>query len=293
MRCRAVTRGRCEQQRSEWDRAELTVEVVQCALDLDGEPFEWAALGRRPFARNVLQSDVQPPRKIELTAVVDGEHSPIFGEICEPDRALVGFVERCDIALRGLRNIDHRQRDARVLAFPDLRLDELIASRHGVHQVIARRGAIWRRHIQHIDGGIIDVVVDHVLDAPADCALQLLLRHVRRLHQYQLVLARTQQGDALIAPQMHALRHFRQLLLLAIQRLGAVATDVRLARATEIPVREFDFLRANGKSEPAWKLLLAADPAQHKIPQLSQVLEVNSISHCRQITFWGIGRSFQ
>ena len=70
------------------------------------------------------------------------------------------------------------------------RADGLVARRHCVHGVIAGRRIFGQRDVKQIHRGVIDVIVQLILDAPADRRFQFLARHIGSVHQQQLVVLR-------------------------------------------------------------------------------------------------------
>src|SRR5262249_36853273 len=66
--------------------------------------------------------------------------------------------------------------------------------------------------------------------------------------------------------------------------------DQRLRTRLKTPVRELHRIGIHRDRKPAGTFLFACEPAEHASPQVSEILEVNSITHCRQITFSNVGK---
>ena len=64
---------------------------------------------------------------------------------------------------------------------------------------LARTAAVLvDRDVEHVDGGVVDVEIEHVLQAPAHRGLEFLGRHVGRVDREHLVFAAAEHGQAAV-----------------------------------------------------------------------------------------------
>src|SRR5688572_15978800 len=169
------------------------------------------------------------------------------------DSALLGFQANRNVALRGVRDVDDRQRNAAGGEAIERRADGLVAGGHRIHVVRALRAPRGHRHIQHVDGRIVDVVVEHVLDAPAHRRLELLGLDRRRLDQKDVVFLRLEQRGAAEAFQAELARHALEGLGLGRLPRPLLGEFDRGLAALRHHVREAHRGLAELEREPAWR----------------------------------------
>ena len=205
-----VFRHRPEQQFRQRDVLVLALEVIERALQLDSDALEV----RLPLAflrcDELGPGEIQPAREVELALEGEGEQAAGVIEGQHADATVGGFVEFGDVALGRFRNIDHLQRNLGPLELCDLPLHDRILRRDRVHIVALPRRILVDRNVEHVHGGVVDVVIEQILDAPADRRLQFLARHIGRVHHQQLVFRGLQQRRAAIAAQFVLLRRMLQ-----------------------------------------------------------------------------------
>ncbi len=126
-----------------------------------------------------LEPDINAPREIQLTAKVDREQHLLAIRVEHRDTAVVRFQQGRDIALRGFLDVDDRERNLKTRKALHAGLDHLVLRGHRVHRMAAACIRRIGRNIEHVDRGLIDRVIEHVLDAPARSVLQLRGRYVR------------------------------------------------------------------------------------------------------------------
>ena len=79
------------------------------------------------------------------------------------------------------------------------RLTTVGFGRHRIHHAM-RTAARMRRHLEHVDDGVVDMEIDEVLDAPAHGGAQLVGRDVGRFDEQQTVAGGIQHADGRCAP---------------------------------------------------------------------------------------------
>jgi hypothetical protein len=169
------------------------------------------------------------------------------------------LVQRGQVALRRLADVDHGERHARRLELADAALQQVVARRHGEDLALARRGrGVGRRNVEHVDGRVLDAVIDEILHFPAHRALQLGRRHVGCLDQQQLVLAVGQHRGALMALDVQLARAARP-----------VVADRPLARCRWMRVHKGHRVRVHRGREPSRDLASACEPAEQIYPSFS------------------------
>ena len=107
--------------------------------------------------------------------------------------------KRRDVAQRELGNVDDVELETRALDAFDLALDDLGFRRDRVHHA-TRAAARMRRHLEHVDDGVVDVEIDEILHAPAHGGTQLIGGHVGRFDEQQPVTAGIEHADGRCAP---------------------------------------------------------------------------------------------
>src|SRR5258706_8146663 len=118
-------RGR-EQHFAHADKGELPLEVVKAALNLQENPvlrIVGAALGE---LLQLLESDIDAPREIQLTAKVDREQHLLAIRVEHRDTTVVRLQQGRDIALRGFLDVDDRERDPKARKALHASLDHLV-----------------------------------------------------------------------------------------------------------------------------------------------------------------------
>ena len=202
---KVLRRGRNQELRH-GDGAELPLEIVQRALQLQRRALKRFAARGLVGTRERLQAEFQPSREEQLGAVVDRQQPPVLREVDQRHAAVARLGERGDVALAGFRNVDRLQGDAGGLEAPDAFADERIGRAHREHVVARARAALAEGNVEHVDGRVRDVIVEHVLDAPAHRGLQLGGGNVRRFDLEHLVFARRHQRRAAVSVHVQFLR---------------------------------------------------------------------------------------
>src|SRR5476649_1378190 len=67
---------------------------------------------------------------------------------------------------------------------------------HHEHHVRMAGGVLVDRDVEHVDGGVVDVEIEYVLQAPAHGRFQFFGRHIGRVELQQLVFAAAEQDAA-------------------------------------------------------------------------------------------------
>ncbi len=153
--------------------------------------------------------------------------------------------------LRGLGDVDHRKRYARSREALDAALDDVIARGDRVHRMAAAAASRVDRNIEHVDGGVVEVIVDHVLHAPAHRSLQLDRRYIGRLDQQELIVAGRQQRQASIVVDAQVLRDAVGILERSVKRARAATLDRALSRRLAHAVSKRQRSGLHGHCQPA------------------------------------------
>ena len=122
-------------------------------------------------------------------------------------------------------------------------LDDLGFRRHRVHHAV-RAAARMRRHLEHVDDGVVDVEIDEILDAPAHGGAQLVGRHVGRFDEQQAVAGGIEHADRRRAPARQSARATRANGSCAPSLLVDAALEPRLARRSAASLAPRPRLRA-------------------------------------------------
>src|SRR5450432_2640941 len=115
--------------------AELMIEVVERALQLERDPLEQLLAGFRGCAVGQrLRADVDVAQRVELAVAAEGEQAATIVEGDERQAAIGLFEQRGKIALSGLGHVDGLERDARALERLDARAHPLAPRRDGENE---------------------------------------------------------------------------------------------------------------------------------------------------------------
>src|SRR5205823_12699603 len=115
--------------------------MVQRALDLQHHALVRTETGALHVGGELLDAQLQSAREVQLAAVADREQAPVAAEIDQRYAAVLLLVKRGDVALRGFRNIDHRERNARFVELADALPDDFLAREHRVKLLASTVGA--------------------------------------------------------------------------------------------------------------------------------------------------------
>jgi hypothetical protein len=109
------------------------------------------------------------------------------------------------------------------------------------------------------------VIVDHVLDAPADRRAQLLLRHVRRIEHQELIVAGKEHRRALASVESQRLRGLREVLGI-FDELGGETQNRRVARAVVIAVHATNVALGDREGHPSGVAMSLLGPPHGPLP---------------------------
>ena len=163
----------------------MAFEVVERAPNLQSEPRDELGAHAVAFGKR-LHARFDVTRQIQHALTHEQQCAAAVGDVQKRGAALLDLEQGRHVAQRELRNIDTTSCKPAALEQIDLLLHELCLRGDRVHHLV-RSTASMRRHLEHVDHGVVDVEIDQILDAPAHRRAQLVAGHVRRLDERKVV----------------------------------------------------------------------------------------------------------